>query len=285
MYRQRIQDHHDKLSPSYRRVADFVMGRYYEMAFMTAAQLAAAVDVDTTTVVRFAQRLGYPGYPDLLQDVRAQVKQELYAAYEPVAFDSSDPAAIFKSQIDQESANLRQVTVHNPPAHLRMIATGIARARRVVFASEGALVLVAEMAARHLRQRGLTAEAVSGDPMEQAATLSDLNERDVVVGLCGAEEGLYVGRALAFAQRRGCRTYAVLGKLDGPIVRWTDAVLYVPIESAGAGDGALTGALMALARAVLSVVVSRDGAGSDTAHQQSVRAAYLQLTEQSEAAE
>ena len=216
-YRQKIQEHHDNLSPSYRRVADFVMGRYYDVAFMTAAQLAAAVDVDTTTVVRFSQRLGYPGYPDLLQDVRGQVREELYAVYEPASLDSSDPAVIFKTQIDQESANLRQILVYNPPGRLQSLVAAIAPARHILFAAEGEAVLIARMAANYLHQRGIAAAAVGADLSQQAVTLSSLAEGDVVVGVCGGEEELSVARCLAFARERGCQTVALLGKLDGQV--------------------------------------------------------------------
>lgn len=61
MYREKIREHYEHLSRSYRRVADYIMSNYYEVAFMTAAQLAYAVSVDTTTVVRFSQRLGTMG--------------------------------------------------------------------------------------------------------------------------------------------------------------------------------------------------------------------------------
>ena len=77
MFREQIREHYDHLSRSYRRVADFILSDYRTAAFMTAAALADAVDVDTTTVVRFAQRLGYPGYPELIEDIQEQVKLEL----------------------------------------------------------------------------------------------------------------------------------------------------------------------------------------------------------------
>ena len=76
MYREKIREYYDHLSRSYRRVADYIMSNYYDVSFMTAAQLAFAVGVDTTTVVRFSQRLGYNGYPELLNDIRDQVRQK-----------------------------------------------------------------------------------------------------------------------------------------------------------------------------------------------------------------
>ena len=65
MYREKIREYYEHLSRSYRKVADYIMSNYYEVSFMTAAQLAYSVGVDTTTVVRFSQRLGYNGYPEL----------------------------------------------------------------------------------------------------------------------------------------------------------------------------------------------------------------------------
>ncbi len=278
-YRQKVQQQHDNLSPSYRRVADFVMGRYYDVAFMTAAQLAVAADVDTTTVVRFSQRLGYPGYPELLQDIRSQVREELYAVYEPAPLDSRDPAVVFKTQIDQESANLRQILVHNPPGRLQTLVAAIASARQILFAAEGDARFIAEMAASYLRQRGLAAAAVGADPRQLAVALSHLTEGDVVVGVCGGEEELIMARCLALARERGCRTAALLGKLDGQVIRWADEVLHIPSGPTDSSTGlvALTGAALSLVQAVAAVALLE----SEAARQQAVHDAYRYLTDHS----
>lgn len=274
MYRQRIQDQHIRLSPSYRRVADFVLSRYYDVAFMTAAQLAAAVEVDTTTVVRFSQRLGYPGYPEFLEDVRDQVREELYAVYEPAPRDSTDPAAIFKSHIDQESANLRQITVHNPPARLLTIVRGLAEARRILLVAEGDIAPVIQAVGSHLRQQGLSVEAVSGDPMQQAALLAGFAPGDVVLGVCDGDERVAVARALAFARARNCTVYAVSGTLEGPLARQADEILYVPSLSGGGITSivALIGGLLALAQALAAATGGGKFTPSDA-----VQAAYAQL--------
>ena len=122
MYREKIREYYDHLSRSYRKVADYIMSNYYEVSFMTAAQLAYAVGVDTTTVVRFSQRLGYNGYPELLNDIREQVKSEIYAAYEPKELLADDPAGAFKDRAEQEQHNLKQMLIHNPPDHVRKVA-------------------------------------------------------------------------------------------------------------------------------------------------------------------
>ena len=122
MYREKIREYYDHLSRSYRKVADYIMSNYYEVSFMTAAQLAYAVGVDTTTVVRFSQRLGYNVYPDLLHDIREQVKSEIYAAYEPNELSPSDPSGAFIDRAKPAQHNLKQMLTQNHPEHIESIA-------------------------------------------------------------------------------------------------------------------------------------------------------------------
>ena len=77
MYRDRIRTIYEHLSPGYRRIADFLLTHYQDAAFMTAAEVARQATVDTALVVRFAQRLGYPGYPELIGDIQEDVKRDL----------------------------------------------------------------------------------------------------------------------------------------------------------------------------------------------------------------
>ena len=79
---------------------------------MTAAALADAVDVDTTTVVRFAQRLGYPGFPDSSRTSRSQVKLELSQTY---ATPSEEEGVHSKVQmlVAKDQTNLEKALAHN----------------------------------------------------------------------------------------------------------------------------------------------------------------------------
>ncbi len=248
MYREKIREYYDHLSRSYRKVADYIMSNYYEVSFMTAAQLAYAVGVDTTTVVRFSQRLGYNGYPELLNDIRDQVKSEIYAAYEPKELRSDDPAGTFKDRAEQEQHNLKQMLIHNPPDHVRRVADLLAAATHVVFVAEGYAAAVASMTAEQLRHRGISAEATASDTVRMAGTLISLQPTSLVIGISATEYGDDVAKALAFARSRGCATLGVVGSLASPVNRMSDQVIYAPTDIAGPLPSivALTAALSAL---------------------------------------
>jgi DNA-binding MurR/RpiR family transcriptional regulator len=62
------------LAPRLVQVAEYALGHPDEIAFGTVASIAAAADVQPSTLVRFAQALGYAGFSDLQDVFRAQIK-------------------------------------------------------------------------------------------------------------------------------------------------------------------------------------------------------------------
>jgi DNA-binding MurR/RpiR family transcriptional regulator len=276
MYREKIREYYDHLSRSYRKVADFIMSNYYEVSFMTAAQLAFAVGVDTTTVVRFSQRLGYNGYPELLNDVREQVKSEIYASYRPQELAAEDPAGVFKDRLTHEQHNLKQMLTHMPPEHIEEIAAMFARAEHIVLIAEGYAEAVADMTAQQLRHRGLSAEYVSNDAVKKAAVLMNLSSQSLVVGISATAYGTNVARALELARLKGCATLGVIGALASPVNRVSDRVIYAPTDVAGPLPSivALVAALAGLVQ-----IASKDNAASVERHLTEFNQAYQFLTQ------
>lgn len=277
MYREKIREYYDHLSRSYRKVADYIMSNYYDVAFMTAAQLAYAVGVDTTTVVRFSQRLGYNGYPDLLQDVREQVKSEIYAAYEPKPLAPENPAGIFKDRIEQERQNLQQMLVQNPPDHLAAVARLFESVEQIVVVGEGYAETAAEMIAQQFRHRGVHANFLPNDAVKKAATLMTLDSRVLVIGVSATAYGRDVARAMEFARARGAKTLGIIGSLASPVNRMSDLIIYAPTEASGPLPSIV--ALVA-ALSVLVMIAAKESEESVDRHLDAFEAAYQFLTQE-----
>jgi DNA-binding MurR/RpiR family transcriptional regulator len=77
LYEDRIRRERPDMSKSFAKLADFLLNSYIEAAFMTASELAHALDLDAATVVRFSQFLGYSGFPELQREIRSRVKSDL----------------------------------------------------------------------------------------------------------------------------------------------------------------------------------------------------------------
>lgn len=74
---KKIKSEFPKLSKGHKLIANFILEDYDKAAFMTAASLGKSIDVSESTVVRFANRLGYEGYRDLQKDLQELIKNKL----------------------------------------------------------------------------------------------------------------------------------------------------------------------------------------------------------------
>ena len=72
-----IQKEYTRLSKGHRLIAEYLINHYDTAAFMTAASLGETVGVSESTVVRFANVLGYEGYRELQKELQELVKSKL----------------------------------------------------------------------------------------------------------------------------------------------------------------------------------------------------------------
>ncbi len=72
---RRLRD--SALSPSQRKIADYLARHYRLAAAQTAAEVAATLQTSEATVIRFAIRLGYRGYPDLRRQLHHMIHDDL----------------------------------------------------------------------------------------------------------------------------------------------------------------------------------------------------------------
>ncbi len=232
MFREQIRKNYTHLSRSYRRVADFILSDYHAAAFMTAAALADAVNVDTTTVVRFAQRLGYPGYPELIEDIQDQVKLELSQSYAAPAEADTLPAKV-QHLVAQDRVNIEKALAHNTLSAIETILDILQAAPRIVVMGESYAAPLAESFAGLLRDAGLPAVYASGDVYDRAAAIAHLVRKDVVIGLTPLEGLSGIARVLSFARDEGAITLAAAPSLSSEAARAAESLIYAPGEAEG----------------------------------------------------
>lgn len=232
MYKESIRAIYEHLSPGYRRIADFLLNSYQDAAFMTAAEVAAASQVDTALVVRFAQRLGYPGYPELITDVQEDVKRDLRAVYEPPAGDDS-PAQVIRRNLLQDRNTLEYLLLHLDDDVLQQVVERLDRARKVFVVGEGEESFLAEAFAMRLLALGFSAHALHGGLAEQAALAAVIEPADVFVGI--GMTALTADVAALFKTLRAAKvtTIGIVGALTYPSAGAAELVLHAPV---GSGD-------------------------------------------------
>ena len=77
---QQLTDRMPTFSKGQRQIAGYILEHYDRAAYMTASKLGAEVKVSESTVVRFADELGFSGYPELQRALQELAKTNLTAA-------------------------------------------------------------------------------------------------------------------------------------------------------------------------------------------------------------
>ena len=72
-----IQKQYTRLSKGQKLIAQYLISNYDKVAFMTASKLGEEVGVSESTVVRFANALGFTGYPKLQDALQELIKNKL----------------------------------------------------------------------------------------------------------------------------------------------------------------------------------------------------------------
>ena len=73
----RIEEGIPSFSKGQRRIARYMIEHYEQAAYMTAARIGAEVGVSESTVVRFANELGFEGYPELQRGLQDLIRNRL----------------------------------------------------------------------------------------------------------------------------------------------------------------------------------------------------------------
>ncbi|HNP34763.1 MAG TPA: MurR/RpiR family transcriptional regulator [Woeseiaceae bacterium] len=129
----KIRAERDDMSAIERRIADFILTEAHLLRDYSSQQLANALKISQSSVVKFSQKLGFKGYPDLKYSIgESLARNESSDADLPVRPEGKDSHAVlaenlwhFKSLAEQETRLI------NPPAKLDLIADLIDNANKV----------------------------------------------------------------------------------------------------------------------------------------------------------
>jgi len=242
MFRDRIREVYDRLSPSYQRLAAFLLDRYQDAAFMNATQLARVCDLDAGTTVRFAQVLGYRGYLELQAEMQAAVKADLGRA-SAVEVGEAPGAAVARA-LTAAAQQLQSTTRWLEPTLLERALSLLDRASETVVVGEGESVRLADLFAFRLRRLGMWADAPVSTAVELALWLRNLRAGMAVVVVAAEPPTPDLTVFVRLMREREVPVLALVGAPSWDVARLADCVLAV---SEGAATlSALTALLVGL---------------------------------------
>lgn len=234
---ERLAQHVATLSPREREVAEHLALHREDVAFLTAAEIAARLGTSDATVVRTVKSLGYPG----LQALRAELLDELRAR--------ATPAARLERSFEQLGADSGSVLDHvlglqielldemrrsiRPEQFLRAVEV-LDRAERVLVAGIGPSAGLVEYLALRLRRFRRRATTITATGLRLADELLGAMPGDAVLLVAYEHLDGDSGAVLERANELGLPVALVTDTLGAALADRIDVALVAPRSRAGA---------------------------------------------------
>ena len=223
-YEERIRQERSNMSKSFARLADFLLDSYVEAAFMTASELAHALNLDAATVVRFSQHLGYDGFPKLQREIRQRVKDNLLIRPKQASVAKSTPGIAANAMNDVAIA-LEQTRISLNTEVLEKLVEKMAESRRIVVLAEGPAQPTAYSLLLTMEQGGFPGFIARSGIDDLARTVNTANTHDLLLAMEIAGQSPYIARAMGEAQAKGIPTAAIVASASLASARYADYVL------------------------------------------------------------
>ncbi len=251
---ERIVAAKDELPPAERRVAEAVLADPEVVAFGTVAQVASRASTSGPTVVRLAGRLGFGGFADLQDAIRAELGERLRPATVRIRERPVHDAVgrTLAAELENVHATLEAV---EPEAFGVAVGLLASRRRSVRLLSGDATHGVAHLLSSSLGQLRAGVELLDGSEVRVARDIAVLTPGDVVVAIDLRRYERWVVAAAAEARRRGAEVVAVTDSALSPLAVGASATFVVTAANPGPFDSHV--GTLAMANALVAAVAGR----------------------------
>ncbi|HEY5756243.1 MAG TPA: MurR/RpiR family transcriptional regulator, partial [Steroidobacter sp.] len=153
----KIRAERDQMSAIERRIADFMLENAHLLRDYSSQQLADALQISQSSVVKFSQKLGFKGYPDLKYSIGEAVARSSSDAPVKAAAKSTRSAvqeSLAETLWQSKSRAEEETRLINDPGTLNEIATLLNRAPKVFCFGVGEDGIAAQAFAQRLALLG-----------------------------------------------------------------------------------------------------------------------------------
>lgn len=216
-----------KLSPSDTQIAQFLLEYPEQVKVMSSPELAKAVGVSQSTIVKFSQKIGYSGFSEL--------KLKLYEreiSYQPTSrraihgtiSRNDDISLVMAKLLASKNQSLDRTIALNDGDKIEQAARLLHAASKIQIAGVGASSLVAKDLSYKLMKIGHAVHC-DQDAHIQIANASALNDTDVLIILSYSGRSQEVLHIAQVAKRRKVKVITISQLLPTPLDKVSDIKL------------------------------------------------------------
>jgi DNA-binding MurR/RpiR family transcriptional regulator len=258
---EELRRRYDRLTQSQKRIAEYIVEHSQAVAFSTVDQMAAQLDVNPSTIVRFTYRLGLNGFPDLQERMRELVRGQLSRTGDPI--NESQVAnhlesTSFGASLSHDWQNLHRTIAGLNADSVDRAVNILVRARRVYVVAGFSTFPVAHYFALILDRLRSDISLLASNDAFATPRLVEMKPEDCVLAFTFPRYASATHRIVMWAKDNKAKVIAVTDSPISAVGQVADVVLLA--ASAGTGMQNSLVAPMAVANALLNGVAAAKGA-------------------------
>lgn len=223
---KQVQINFSRLSKGQKLIAEYILHHYEKAAFMTAAKLGEKVGVSESTVVRFADALGYDGYPKLQRALQELIKTKLTTVQRlEMSQDYVGKENIIKNVLKADIENVR-ATIEELNYDVFFESVNLLlNAKRIYVVGMRSSTTLAEYLGFYLNLILDNVKIVSQGVSDIFEQLMRVSKDDVVIGIGYPRYAQKTIDALSYAKDQGSKIISITDSLLSPIAGMADYTL------------------------------------------------------------
>lgn len=255
---KKIQASVPGFSKGQKLIANYIINHYDKAAFMTAARLGDEVGVSESTVVRFANEIGYDGYPKLQKVLRELIKSKLTSLQRiEVSSNRINEENILKSVLQSDMEKIKITLEEIDQTSFNNIVQSILNAKRIYILGVRSSAPLASFLGFYFNLIFSSVRLVHTTSVsEMFEQIIHASKDDVVIGISFPRYSKRTINAMRFAKSQGAAVVAITDSLDSPLAENSDHVITARSDMASFVDS-LVAPLSVINALIVAIGMSR----------------------------
>lgn len=233
-----IEEKIPSLSKGHRRIATYIVEHYDKAAYMTAAKLGTQVGISESTVVRFADELGFDGYPALQHSLQEIVRNKLTTLQRmEITSDRIGNNDILDKVVQSDIEKIRITLDRINHDHFNTAIDAIVNAENIYILGMRSSSSLASFMAFYFNLIFDNARCVNmsggSETLEQVMRISN---KDVLIGISFPRYSKRSINAVKYAKSQGAHVVAITDSNISPIATYADSLLLAESDMASFVD-------------------------------------------------
>ncbi len=232
---KKIKTKYTDLSPSEKKVADYLIANYQTVAFLSCQELGRQAGASDTTVIRLSNKLGYEGFLQLKKELQEVVQDKISPSEK---FSKTAKSVTAKNFIvetyQQEMSSLEKTFGMIDTDEVLTIIEKINSARKIFAMGLGLSAATIRYLCNRLRRISKDVVEINSSAYSLVEKISQLSKEDLLIAFDFPRYSNDVFKTLRYAKEDiGATTVLITDNLVNPSLEYSDDYIFACNESLG----------------------------------------------------